>query len=77
MANWLLIILIVFAYFFIGGAIATAAVIFTDYADDELFVILIVGWAVMIPAGIASCLVGELYELAQKIKDRRADDGHP
>lgn len=75
MANWLLAVLIVFAYFFIGSAIATAAMIFTDCADDELFVIIIVGWAVVIPAGIASWLVGKLYELAQKIKDRRADNG--
>ena len=75
MANWLLAVLIVFAYFFVGGAIATAAVIFTDCADDELFAIIIVGWAFVVPAGIASWLVGELYELARKIKDRRADNG--
>lgn len=74
MANWLLIVLIVFSYFFIGGAIATAAVIFTDYADDQLFVLLILAWAVMIPAKIASWIVGKLYELAQKIKGRRWSD---
>lgn len=74
MANWLLVVLIVFAYFFVGGAIATAAVIFKGYTDDELFVILMVGWAIMIPAAIASWIVGELYDIARKIKDRRADN---
>lgn len=68
MPDWLLVILIVLAYFFIGGVVASVSVFTNDYTDEQLFTTLIVGWAVVLPAKIASDLTGRLYKF---IKSRR------
>jgi hypothetical protein len=68
MPDWLLVIVLVFGYFFIGGVVATVSVLTDEDTDEQLFVLLIVGWALMVPAAIASDLTGRFYKF---LKGRR------